>query len=319
MLLLATITMNAQYNKWSIEGQLGLTKIRDVTSVQPFNVDLGARYMFNTKFGAKISANYSNLEDYKWQSASLMGVANVGRLMNFEEFSDWWTILVGVGGNYEYNNSNTNKAIFHRLSNFHLMGNITNEFKLSKKVFLTAGLNVVPGVNSRPTQPAFHYTETTSILNFNVGVNIALGKHKEHADWYLEKPKEGRVDTIYMQPNTINKTEVVKTNVEKEKFVENVFFKHDSFKVDIQGLNAIKKTVSKMQYGQKIVLKGYASNPATNDYNFKLSKKRCLSVQNKLISLGVNPDNIQIESYGEIPTFDSNNEDISRYVQITLE
>ena len=306
--------MNAQYDKWSVEGQLGLTKIRDVTSVQPFNVDLGARYMFNTKWGIELSGNYTSLKDYKWQSATFMGIANVGRVMNFEEFTDKWTILIGIGGNYEYNNSYTNQAIFHRLSNFHLAGNITNEYKLTNKIFLTAGLNVVPGVNSRPTQPAFHYTETTSILNFNVGVTISLGEHKEHADWYIEEPKESVVDTIYMKPTVNVQKEVIVNNFLKT--TEFVFFENDVHTLDRIANNAIKKMAFNLEEGEKIHLTGYASKPASNDYNVILCEKRCKSIVNKLYSLGIQSDRVVIEAIGEIYTYDGLNEDLSRYVKM---
>ena len=319
MLLLATISMNAQYDKVSLQGELGATKIRDETNVQLFNFDLGARYMFNTKWGIELSGNYASLKDYKWQSATFMGIANVGRVMNFEEFTDKWTILIGIGGNYEYNNSYTNQAIFHRLSNFHLAGNITNEYKLTNKIFLTAGLNVVTGVNSRPLQPEFHYTETTSILNFNAGITVAIGKHKEHADWYIEH-KVANIDTVYMQPIVHKNTETIVNNlITNQADVQYVFFDNNSYKVEKQGLNAIRQVAKLWVEGKTFTIKGYASPPAGVNYNFRLSDNRAKAVRAKAVSEGVPFESIKIEKYGEVDTFDGKNVDLSRYVEISIQ
>jgi len=321
--LFATASLSAQnYNHWSIEGDIGATKIRDVTQVEVFNYDLGVRYMANTMFGAKLSANYTNLNNtnVNYQSATLMGIVNAGRVMNFESFTDWWTILAGVGGNYEYNNSNVNSDIYHRLSNFHLAGSIDNEFKLSKGVFLRAGIDIVTGVNSRPFRPIENYTQTTSILNFNAGVTIALGKYKEHADWYIE-PK--RKDTIMLKPTINNYYTETKTAAIEKPFKEYVQFAYDSFVFTngSQALAHIKNAAESLKKAQKIYLTGYASpeNRTGNiNYNKELSEKRAETVKEYLVSLGIDKDNIVIQSEGSLLTADGKNIDLSRSVMIEV-
>lgn len=309
---------NAQeYSKWSIEPEVGLTKIRDITPVEPFNVDLGLRYMPNTKFGIKVNANYTDIQDYDFSywSGGLHGVINVGRLLEFESFTKNYTILSGVGGTYTYSKQPTNNLLLHRLSNFHLSAFVDNEFRLTNTIFLKLGLDVITGVNSRPFAVTTS-TETTTILNFNGGITINLG-NKEHADWFLTKK---RVDTIMLQPTIIDNSKIIKevyniTNTTPEY----IFFNHDSSTVDKDGLNAILKTIDKLKTGKRLYILGYASPPGTNDYNKKLSEKRMFSVIDKLISLGVDKSKITMTIVGEKDTVDGNNVDLSRRVDLIVE
>jgi hypothetical protein len=93
-----TVTNN-DYNKWSIELASGFNKPqRPMTSgyststPSPYVIDLGARYMFNNKFGLKADFGYNSFEanndsksfDTKYYRADLQAVANLGRIMNFE-------------------------------------------------------------------------------------------------------------------------------------------------------------------------------------------------------------------------------------------
>ena len=326
-LLLLSISFyihSQEYNKWSIEPEIGITKIRDVTQVVPLNFNIGARYMTNTLFGIKLDAGYTRLhEDYEFNindcpiqyyTGSLHGVINIGRLLNFESFTKNYTILSGVGGTYSYSEENT--QLLHRLSNFHLSGFIDNEIKLSNKVFLRGGLDVITGVNSRPFATTVS-TETTTILNFNVGLTITLGKNKEHADWYITQPS---IDTLFLQPKIIDKTITKREiyNVTSPKQHEYVFFHHDSYIVDKDGLNAIVKSSDKLTSNGIITVIGYASPPGTSDYNITLSKNRALAVVDKLISLGIEKNQINLIYKGEVDTINSKNVDVSRRVTLIV-
>lgn len=318
IVLLVSFYAEAQYDKNSIEFELGPTKVRDVTPVKPLNFNLAYRYMFNTKFGSKLDIGYTELEKtgISYYSSSLSGVLNVGRLLEFESFTKSYTILAGVGGTYTY--SDENAQLLHRLSNFHLSGFVENEFKVSDNVFLHLGMDVITGVNSRPFSNISPDTRTTSIINFNAGIVIGLGKHKEHADWYLDVKKPIK-DTLYLKPTVNNYTKTIENIIHtSNQSIEYVFFDNDSFNINIHGLNAIKKIVNSLENNEYIVLKGFASPPASNEYNLRLSEKRCLSVHSKLVSLGVNRDKITIIVNGEIDTSDSNNVDLSRYVEIKI-
>lgn len=87
------------FNKWSVELAGGFNKPqRPMTSgyftstPSPYVIDLGARYMFNNKFGLKADFGYNRFTgknnsidfDSKYYRADLQVVANLGRIMNFE-------------------------------------------------------------------------------------------------------------------------------------------------------------------------------------------------------------------------------------------
>lgn len=187
-LFMVTFMFAQEFNKWSVEPEVGLTKVRDVTSVGFANGGIGIRYMITPIFGAKVSGSYSHL-DYplEYVSGQFMGVCNFGRLAKLENLANnKWTIIVGVGGDYTYSKGFTNAVIFHQLSDFHLAGYVDNEFRITDKFFLTAGLNVTTGVNSRPFLTPYNSTMSTSIVDFNVKAIFVLGKKKVHADFYLE-------------------------------------------------------------------------------------------------------------------------------------
>src|SRR5690606_33102685 len=101
---------------------------------------------------------------------------------------------------------------------------------------------------------------------------------------------------------------------------EYVFFRHDQYIVDQDGLYSISKIANILTNNQdKVVyLNGFASPPASNSYNMILAKNRCESVKSKLLSLGISEDRIIINIIGEIDTVDSNNVDLSRKVFLQL-
>jgi outer membrane protein OmpA-like peptidoglycan-associated protein len=321
-LFIGTISF-AQYSKSSIEPSFGITKIQDVTPFRMFNSQLGYRHMFNTKFGARILGGYSRLyESYEYQpyqeplsynTGTLHGVVNVGRVLGFESFTKHYTILGSIGGTYTYSDGSTNNQIYHRYSNFHLSARIDNEIKITKGIFANASLDFIKDVNNRPFVPS---TETTNIFNINIGVVISLNHSKEHADWYIE-PKV--VDTILLKPTIIDNT--ITNNITKDcncKKNEYVFFNHDSYIVDKDGLNAIVKIADELIGNGELFIIGYASPPGTDDYNRELSKKRVLSVVDKLISLGIKGEQLNLEFRGEQNTLNSKNVDLSRRVELLI-
>jgi len=337
LLLITCFALSAQdetwerYNKWSIEPEVGAVKIRDITPVRPFNVDLGVRYMANTKFGVKVSGNYTRIyeqwdyvgEEYpiNYLSGTLMGVVNVGRVLEFESFTDWYTILGGVGGNYSHSERPTNDKILFRTSNFHLAAFVDNEFKVSDRVFLRVGMDVITGVNLERNVPN-PISETTSILNFNIGATISLGKSKyEHADWFIPEPN---LDIVQLEPTIIDKTvtnnitEVVESDCDCS-IQRYLYFDHDSYKLTKDALEAIEYTKDELLKGKKVTLKAYCSNVGSIEYNKKLAWKRALAVQQALVGLGIESDIITIEPVGIDTTRDKEVFAFGRRVELKVE
>lgn len=298
--LVMLYTATAQdFNKFSIEPEIGFTKIRDITQVKEFNIDLGARYMFNELFGVKGSINRTQMTDYDFNTGAVMGVINMGRLLKFETFTDYVTILGGVGGVITGSEYPTNDLILFRNTNFHLGAFADIEYKLSDRVFARTGIDLMTGVNLQRNTP-IKITETTTILNFNVGLTIAIGKSKDHADWFIREPD---VNIIKLQPTIIDKT----VTEEITKYVTNdcdcsiqryLYFDHDSYAITKDALEAIEYSKDEILNGKEVTIKAYCSNVGSIEYNKALAWKRAISVAEALIGLGVDSDLITIEPVG---------------------
>ena len=316
VLLFTVNLLSAQeFNKWSIEPEFGLTKVRDITKVGFYNTGIGGRYMATQFFGVKVSGRYTHLNyPLQFVSGQIMGVANFGRLAKLERVAhNRWTIIGGIGGDYTDSRNYTNEVILHRISDFHLAGFVDNEFRITDRFFLTAGLNVVTGVNSRPIVTPYNRTMTTSLINFNMKAIFTLGKKKVHADFYLE-PEITPVCIVYVD-STKNITNVYNNYNEVQTIVDNtpeyVYFNNDSYKIDKDGLENIEQSLHKVK--DKIVITAYCSNIASNEYNLKLAQNRGNAVKDKLVKLGVDTTKISVVSVG----IDASREyDMARRVKI---
>ena len=205
------------YNKWSIELNGGLNKpMRAMTpgysteSVSPFHADLGARYMFNPKFGLKLDVGYDQFKEKKdtpdfessYVRASLQGVVNIGRALNFET----WTNTIGIlaHGGFGVSQISTESGFGGQDYMAHGIAGITGQIKLSNRVALTGDLTGI--VNGRQNWNFDGMGNTTTgsfdgvLLNASVGLTFYLGKNEKHADWVGEEDRIGelekRVDLI---------------------------------------------------------------------------------------------------------------------------
>ena len=216
----AITTMSAQtetvkstendYNKWSIEIAGGVNKTQRpmtagyfTSTPSPFVADLGVRYMFNNKFGLKADLGMNSFEgknnsidfDTKYYRADLQAVANLGRIMNFET----WTNTLGLIGHAGFGLAqleDQNSALKDRMGNF--IAGITGQIKLSNRIALTGDFTTI--LNAAQ-DAAFDAASTRSargfsgiLFNGTVGLTVYLGKNEKHADWVIDN--EGRFDAI---------------------------------------------------------------------------------------------------------------------------
>jgi len=319
--LLTITSLSAQdFNKWSIEPEFGLTKVRDITKVGFFNTGVGVRYMATPIFGVKLSGSYTHLNyPIEYVSGQVMGVCNFGRLAKLERVANnRWTIVGGIGGDYTDSRNFTNTVILHRISDFHLAGYVDNEFRITDKFFITAGLNVTTGVNSRPEYTPYNRTMTTSIIDFNVKAIFVLGKKKSHADFYLEPMMEPCTNVYYVDSSKVinnNYVQNVTNKNEPEKIsAEYVYFYNNSYVIDKDGLENIEQSLNKFK--NAITITAYCSNIASSEYNLKLAQNRGNAVKNKLVKLGINESKIKVISVG----IDKSREyDMARRVKIEFE
>jgi OOP family OmpA-OmpF porin len=203
-------TTGTEFNKWSVELAGGVNKPQRpmspgqfTSTPSPYVVDLGVRYMFNNKFGLKADFGYNSFEgqknsidfDTKYYRVDLQGVANLGRIMNFET----WTNTLGLLGHAGFGLAqleDQNSALKDRMGNF--MAGVTGQIKLSNRIALTGDFTTILNASqdhafdaaSSPRARGF----SGILFNGTVGLTVYLGKNEKHADWVIDH--EGRFDAI---------------------------------------------------------------------------------------------------------------------------
>lgn len=200
------------YNKWSIDVNGGFSKPANPMSpgyhssaFNFFHADLGFRYMFNTKFGLKLDAGYDVMSEddgpefeSKLLRTSLQGYANLGRIMEFESWTNRFNLLghMGVGVGQLTNDDRYDGEDW--IGNF-LIG-LTGQVRLSDRVSLNADFTMInsfsqqktwDGGNTQTTKQGFDST----LYNATVGLSIYLGKNEKHADWFVDD-KSDELDAL---------------------------------------------------------------------------------------------------------------------------
>src|SRR5690606_2209761 len=105
-------TVGKPYDRWSVELNGGINKPTKpftegyyTSTPSFFHADLGVRYMFNPKFGLKLDGGFDRLKsaddsqgfETNFYRVSLQGVANLGRIMEFEDWTNTFGLLFHVG------------------------------------------------------------------------------------------------------------------------------------------------------------------------------------------------------------------------------
>jgi OOP family OmpA-OmpF porin len=232
------------YNKWTLELGAGIntaanpmTEGYDISGYNLFNGNFGARYMFNTKFGLKLAASYDRLTnnndtpDFETHvlGASLQGVVNIGRILEFQTWTNRLNILghAGVGVGFFKND----EAFEHNDHIGSFLVGLTGQFKISERVSLFGDFTMTNSFSQQRTwdggeyDPAVRQGFDSTLYAASVGISVALGSHAQHADWYVEdnatelddlekrvgdletmmndSDKDGVPDYLDAEPNTI--------------------------------------------------------------------------------------------------------------------
>jgi OOP family OmpA-OmpF porin len=185
------------FNRWSIDVNGGLS--RPTTPFMPgyyvedfsfFHVDLGARYMFNPKFGMKVDFGYDSFENpsevlpfkSQYYRANLQGILNLGRALNFEEFTQSFNIQMHGGLGYSFMTSDK----FDGEDNMaNVLIGLTGQYKLSERVALNADFTMINNIRQ-------HYTFDGTSGFGNLPDNI--GSNDVHADWAYEMKDEKQAE-----------------------------------------------------------------------------------------------------------------------------
>lgn len=221
--LLGFSNMNAQeglpYNKWSIDVNGGLTKpsqpMTAGTNGNTFgfiHADAGVRYMFNNKFGIKADFGYDYMKngddsDYfrtKYYRTSLQGVANLGRIMNFEEWTKTFGLLAHAGAGYSWMTPGKDAVtnIYEKDEMAHMIIGLTGQVKLGNRVALNADFTMINNVDQNITFDGKSTTDANdrafngTLYNATLGLSFYLGGNEQHADWYANDGLTNRVESL---------------------------------------------------------------------------------------------------------------------------
>lgn len=227
------IAANAQeFNKFSLEVGGGFNK-----PMAPLNrnflsptlnlghIEFGARYMFNEKFGLKLDYGFGSVREAqggdsqslpfntKYFRLNLQGVANIGRVMNFESFTRKFGLLLHTGAGIGLVNPEENQFNDFDDNVYTLIFGITPQFKISERVALVGDISTIlngrqtvtwDGAEAiRPDISNGFYGANGTWWTGTLGLNFYLGKAEQHADWFIAADKYATKEELATQINGI--------------------------------------------------------------------------------------------------------------------
>lgn len=208
------------FNKWSFEVSGGFNKpMAPLTAgfLSPTlnigHADLGVRYMFNEKFGAKVDYGFGTFNESSGNSpsfstnyfrANLSGVANLGRIMGWESFSRRFNLLGHLGAGF--GNVSPQENTFNDFTDqvYNIMAGFTGQIKLTDRIALTGDITRITNGRQTVSFDGASVILPTTMIGANnngffgpnaawwtgtLGLTFYLGSKDVHADWYVAADK----------------------------------------------------------------------------------------------------------------------------------
>lgn len=196
-----------EYNKFSIELEGGSHK-----PIKPFNDGyytstpsfgyggIGARYMFNNYFGLKADFAYHNIQgaddsnefETAYMRSSIQGVANLGNVFRFHDWTQTFGLLVHAGMGISFNKPSEPIEFSSSDHMLNFIAGIRPQIRLSDRVALTGDASLI--MHARQNQAWDGSAPIGEIrgvdgtmLTGSIGLTFYLGKHDKHADWHTEE------------------------------------------------------------------------------------------------------------------------------------
>ncbi|NCT09942.1 MAG: OmpA family protein [Flavobacteriia bacterium] len=237
--LLVLISNNAtgqDYNKWSIDLGAGVHTIGVPLSADYFASPLGqgnfgVRYMLNNKFGLRIDLGFSKFNESKgttpfssnYYRATIEGIVNIGNVLNFNSWSKRINLLFHTGGGFSSLNT-LEPTVNGGDGMVNLLVGLTPQFKINDKISLFADFSSIIHFgqgNSIDGGPNPTSRETNvSMFNTSLGVNIAIGKKKQHADFTSEEIIDDKiVSELEILKKRLDSAEVQIEKLKNKEFV----------------------------------------------------------------------------------------------------
>jgi OOP family OmpA-OmpF porin len=185
------------------------------------HVDFGARYMFNEKFGLKLDYGFGSFKEAegeasfntKYYRLNLQGVANIGRIMNFESFSRSFGLLLHGGAGI--GNVNPEENLYNDFTDdvYNFIFGITPQIKLSNNIALVGDISTILNGRQtvsfdgasviRPSQDNGFYGANGTWWTGTLGLQFYLGSSEQHADWFIAADKYATKEELATQINGI--------------------------------------------------------------------------------------------------------------------
>ncbi len=198
------------YNKWSVDVNGGVNKpVTPLTSGYStstpnlWGANAGVRYMFNNKFGLRLGGGYDTFKEgddsrdfeSSFWNVNLQAVANVGRVLSFEEWTSDIGLLAHAGVGYGQLNSDflssADQVAF-------VVAGLTPQLRISNRVTLLADASVYFNGKQQRTFDTYSESARRGIQGVNltgtIGLQIALGKHGKHADWHHDGSRFEKIE-----------------------------------------------------------------------------------------------------------------------------
>jgi OOP family OmpA-OmpF porin len=325
------------YNKWSIDLDGGLNKPQRPMSsgyytarLNPFTVDLGVRYMLNNKFGLKADVGYNSFTgqndssinfDSRYYRVDLQGVANLGRIMNFET----WTNTIGLLGHAGFGLGRLENKDLHVKDNVgNFIAGFTGQIRLSDRFALTGDVSTILNAYQNCTFDGGAATNNRGfsglLFNGTLGLNVYLGKNTKHADWIVLS-QDANVDAL--ENKVADLEALVKKTPEKQVIIEKpvnntvvndkdivkemINDKYYSVYFDFNKSTPIENSTAALDviltYLRKnpsanLDLIGYADQVGSSEYNDKLSNARATNIKTILEKAGIASSRLNVVAEG---------------------
>lgn len=213
--VLASLQINGQeFDKWSLDigggiHSIGAPLTPGYAEKMLGQASLGARYMFNERFGLRLDLGYSKFEgknnslpfNSNYYRATIEGVVNMGNILKFNTWTKRLNLL--AHGGFGYAILNTSVPVVSGNDNMLTLNfGLTPQFKISERIAVFVDFSSLINFNQDNTYNGGinqSWRESNiSVFNTSLGFNIAFGRNRRLADFYFEKntPVENELETI---------------------------------------------------------------------------------------------------------------------------
>ncbi|MBU3660054.1 MAG: OmpA family protein [Flavobacteriales bacterium] len=208
LLILSNSVFSQGYNnRWSIELNPGVSNaVKPYTTgywsntIGLYHISAGTRFMFNNKYGLKWDIGFDRIRHDKtslynytgisqpftshYARTSVQFVLDVGRLLQFENFSEKTSLLFHTGGGMSWLWSKVNPET-DKMVNF--MFGLAPQYKINERFSITTDISFVWHIYQQYTWDMYNSVFNRGFDGFyangTIGLNFYLGKYASHMDW----------------------------------------------------------------------------------------------------------------------------------------